>query len=101
MSDANDVSTARKVNAVSIIKLNIRRLLLVLFAAPAIVIGAVLLLPILLDDPALYPSEDEQQRSLIIIAASVVATYVVHRLTRSWSRTATTIIPVVETQHGN
>ncbi len=101
MSDANDVSTAPKVNAVSIIKLNIRRLLLVLFAAPAIVIGAVLLLPILLDDPALNPSEDEQQRSLIMIAASLVATYVVHRLTRSWSRNATTMIPEVETQHGN
>lgn len=85
----------------SILKLNLRRLLLVLFASPAIVVGAVLLLPVLLDDPALNPTEDEQQRSFIIIAASLVGTYVVHRVTRPWARTATTTVPGVETQHGN
>lgn len=74
------------ISAASVIKRTIRKMLLVVFALPALLMGVLMALPYILDDPTLAPDDAQQSRALMMMAGSIVATLVVHLLTKSWGR---------------
>lgn len=82
MTEQND----QTVRASSVIKRTLRKILLVVFALPALLMGVLMALPYLLDDPTLAPDDGQHSRALMIIGGSLVATLLLHLVTKSWGR---------------
>lgn len=98
MSDQNEAAVTPQNYVASHIKRAVRKFLLVVIAMPAVLVAVVMALPYLLDDPTLVAGDEERQRGYLIIGASLIATYIFHLVTKSWSRVPA---PTQENANGN